>query len=158
RSHSPSGQLAGLLHPSGEMSFVSWSSSWMSRQRTSFCLAYYFSPSTLPLARRRIASFGGLNPGEIPPALRGCQRFEVAQGNRVIPQRCLDVLGKLCGDRKPRWPRTVAAVSREAFDPWRLQSPAGFELGVAFPIDSRPSAVRSSRRELSCEPPVIQPL
>src|SRR5437762_1598221 len=30
-----------------------------------------------------------------------------------------------------------------AFDPWRFQSPAGFELGVTFPIHGRPSAVGS---------------
>jgi hypothetical protein len=76
----------------------------------------------------------------------------------VIPQRCLDVHGKLRGHRRPRWPRTIATVGRRPFDSWRFQSPPGFELGVTLPIHGRPSAARSPRRELLCVPPVIQAL
>ncbi len=46
-------------------------------------------------AEFRSLALGGLDPGVILPALRGRRRLEVAQGSRVIPQRCLDLLGKL---------------------------------------------------------------
>lgn len=43
----------------------------------------------------RFLTLGGLNPGEIAAAMRGRQRFEMAQGLRVLLQRGLDVRGKL---------------------------------------------------------------
>src|SRR5262245_60142105 len=43
--------------------------------------------TTAPSPEFRFFALGGLNSGEITPAPGGWQRFEVPQGNRVIPQR-----------------------------------------------------------------------
>src|SRR5688500_19441576 len=76
----------------------------------------------------------------------------------MFPERGLDVRGELRGQLEPRGRRSVAAVRRGSFDPGRLQSSRGFELRVTLPVDVGPSAVRSPRRELAGETPVIQAL
>ena len=42
----------------------------------------------------RVLALGGLDPCNIPPLLRRRQRFEVAQGFWMMPQRRLDVRRK----------------------------------------------------------------
>src|SRR5262245_1764262 len=76
----------------------------------------------------------------------------------MLAERGLDVGRKLRRQLTPRLSRSVASLSRRSCNSRRVQSSAGLELRIAFSIDVRPSAVRSPRRELASEPPVVDTL
>src|SRR5688500_17422233 len=112
----------------------------------------------LETSELRFLPLGGLDPRDVPPALRRRQRLEVPQDLRAPGERGLEVLRKPCGQLEPRRPRSRAAVGGRTVDPGLLQPPGGLERGVALPIDVGPAAVRSPRRELLRVPPVVQAL
>jgi hypothetical protein len=73
-------------------------------------------------------------------------------------QRGLYVPWNLRGQFVPWGQRTVGTVRWGSIDPGRHQSPTGFKCRVTLPVDGRPSAVRSTRRELERIAPVVQAL
>src|ERR1041384_6774117 len=78
----------------------------------------------------RLLALGGLDPGEVTPAVRERQRLEVAPGRRVLPQRGPDVGRQLRRQLEARRARGIAALGGRTLDPRPLQSPCGSQLGV----------------------------